>query len=220
MATAPERRSEGTTSEALAKVEILDPTGKKVGEHELDAAVFGVQVNVPLMHQVVTAGMAAQRAGTHSTKTRAEVSGGGKKPWRQKGTGRSRHGSSRSPIWVGGGIAHGPKPKDYEKKVPKKMKRLALLSALSDCAREGRITIVDGLSFSEPNTKEALGVLEGLKAEGLVLLVLATPDTMIEKSFRNLSQVHIAYAGNLGTHEILYADWVVFTKDAIAAVKP
>ncbi len=217
---ATERRPSDSPESTPVSVDVVDQTGKKVGEQELDAAVFGVQVNVPLMHQVVTAGMAAQRAGTHSTKTRAEVSGGGKKPWRQKGTGRSRHGSSRSPIWVGGGIAHGPKPKDYEKKVPKKMKRIALRSALSDRAREGRIAIVDGLSFSEPSTKEALGVLEGLKAEGLVLLVLATPAILVEKSFRNLSQVRIAYAGNLGTHEILYADWVIFTKDAIAAVKP
>jgi len=223
MASEPKPRSPGNASGEAGSVpsaNILDQTGKKVGEQELDAAVFGVKVNVPLMHQVVTAGMAAQRAGTHSTKTRAEVSGGGKKPWRQKGTGRSRHGSSRSPIWVGGGIAHGPKPKDYDKRVPKKMKRLALLSALTDRAGEGRITIVDGLSFDEPSTKEALGVLERLKADGLVLLVLAAPDIAIEKSFRNLSQVRVAYAGNLGTHEILYADWVVFTKDAIAAVKP
>jgi large subunit ribosomal protein L4 len=222
MAGEPKPRSTEKAGEAesVPSANVLDQAGKKVGEQELDAAVFGVKVNVPLMHQVVTAGMAAQRAGTHSTKTRAEVSGGGKKPWRQKGTGRSRHGSSRSPIWIGGGIAHGPKPRDYDKKVPKKMKRLALLSALTDRAREGRITIVDSLSFDEPSTKEALGVLERLKADGLVLLVLAAPDIAIEKSFRNLSQVHIAYAGNLGTHEILYADWVVFTKDAIAAVKP
>jgi large subunit ribosomal protein L4 len=214
------RESSESADGKVVSVEVLDQTGKKVGEQELDAAVFGAPVNVPLMHQVVTAGMAAQRAGTHSTKTRAEVSGGGKKPWRQKGTGRSRHGSSRSPIWVGGGIAHGPKPKDYDKRVPKKMKRIALRSALTDRAREGRIMVVDGLSFEAPSTKDALSVLEGLKADGLVLLVLAAPDELVEKSFRNLSQVRTAYAGNLGTHEILYADWVVFTKDALAAVKP
>lgn len=221
MASEPEQRTNPTDgTDSAPSVDVVDQTGKKVGSQELDAAVFGVKVNVPLMHQVVTAGMAAQRSGTHSTKTRAEVSGGGKKPWRQKGTGRSRHGSSRSPIWVGGGIAHGPKPRDYEKKVPKKMKRLALLSALTDRAGEGRIAIVDGLSFDEPSTKEALGVLQRINAEGLVLLVLAAPDTIVEKSFRNLSQVRVTYAGNIGTHEVLYADWVVFTKDAIAAVKP
>lgn len=203
----------------MATLEIRDQSGKKVGEHELDPAVFDVQVNVPLMHQVVTAGMAAQRAGTHSTKTRAEVSGGGKKPWRQKGTGRSRHGSSRSPIWVGGGISHGPKPRDYEQRVPKKMKRLALRSALTDRAREGRIVAVDALSFEAPSTKDALGVLEGLDAQGLVLLVLSGPDEVVQKSFRNLAHVRIAYPGNLGTHEVLYADWIVFTKDALEAVK-
>jgi large subunit ribosomal protein L4 len=203
----------------MASVEVRDQSGKKVGEQELDPAVFDVQVNVPLMHQVVTAGMAAQRAGTHSTKTRAEVSGGGKKPWRQKGTGRARHGSNRSPIWVGGGISHGPKPRDYEKRIPKKMKRLALVSALSDRAREGRIAVVDGLAFDAPSTKTALDVLEGLKMEGLVLLVLSEPDEVVQKSFRNLSHVHIAYSGNLGTHEVLYADWIVFTKAAIEGVR-
>lgn len=203
----------------MASVEVRDQTGKKVGEQELDPAIFDVQVNVPLMHQVVTAGLAAQRAGTHSTKTRAEVRGGGKKPWRQKGTGRSRHGSSRSPIWVGGGVSHGPKPRDYEKRVPKKMKRLALRGALTDRAREGRIAIVDALSFDSPSTKAAIDVLDGLKAEGLVLIVLAAPDEVVQKSFRNLSHVRIAYAGNLGTHEVLYADWVVFTKDALDGVK-
>ena len=218
MASAPE--SSASSEPEVLSVEVVDQTGKKVAEKQLDPAVFGAQVNVPLMHQVVTAGMAAQRSGTHSTKTRAEVSGGGKKPWRQKGTGRSRHGSSRSPIWVGGGIAHGPKPKDYGKRVPKKMKRLALRSALTDRAREGRIMVVEALSFEAPSTKDALGVLEGLKADGLVLLVLAAPEDTVEKSFRNLSQVRLAYAGNLGTHEVLYADWVVFTKDALEAVKP
>jgi large subunit ribosomal protein L4 len=203
----------------MASVEVRDQTGKKVGEQELDPAVFDVQVNVPLMHQVVTAGMAAQRSGTHSTKTRAEVSGGGKKPWRQKGTGRARHGSNRSPVWVGGGVAHGPKPRDHEKRVPKKMKRQALRSALTDRAREGRIAVVEGLSFDAPSTKDALGVLEGLKAEGLVLLVLTAPDPVVEKSFRNLPHVRIAFSGNLGTHEVLYADWVVFTKDALQGVK-
>ena len=204
----------------MASVEVRDQSGKKVGEQELDPAIFDVQVNVPLMHQVVTAGMAAQRAGTHSTKTRAEVSGGGKKPWRQKGTGRSRHGSSRSPIWVGGGISHGPKPRDYEKRVPKKMKRQALRGALTDRAREGRIVVVDALSFEGPSTKAAVEVLDGLKAEGLVLIVLDKPDEAVQKSFRNLSHVRIAYSGNLGTHEVLYADWVVFTKDALEGVKP
>jgi large subunit ribosomal protein L4 len=202
----------------MATVDVLDQDGKKVGSHELDPALFDVQVNVPAMHQVVTAGLAAQRAGTHSTKTRAEVRGGGRKPWRQKGTGRSRHGSNRSPIWVGGGVAHGPKPQDHSVRVPKKMKRLALRSALSDAARGGRIVVVEGLSFDEPSTKTALEVLESLQADGLVLLVLAEPDPAVEKSFRNLQHVRIIYAGNLGTHEVLYADRVLFTRAALEKV--
>jgi large subunit ribosomal protein L4 len=203
----------------MAPVDVLDQTGKKVGTHDLAADVFDVQVNVPVMHQVVAAGMAAQRSGTHSTKTRAEVTGGGRKPWRQKGTGRARHGSSRSPIWVGGGVAHGPKPKDYGKRVPKKMKRLAIRSALTDRAREGRIKVLDGLSFDAPSTKGAIDVLESIEAVGLVLLVLGRPEEVVEKSFRNLSHVRIAYPGNLGTYEVLAADWVVFTRDAVEAIK-
>lgn len=202
----------------MASVEVVDQSGKKVGQHDLDPAVFDVQVNVPVMHQVVTAGLAAQRAGTHSTKTRAEVSGGGRKPWRQKGTGRARHGSNRSPIWVGGGVAHGPKPTEYGNRVPKKMKRLALRSALTDRAREGRIKVVDGLSFEDPSTQEAASVLESLETDGLILLILAQPDAVVEKSFRNLRQVRVAYSGNLGTHEVLYADWVLFTKEALEAM--
>jgi large subunit ribosomal protein L4 len=204
----------------MASVDVLDQSGKKVGTHDLDAGVFDVQVNVPVMHQVVVAGMAAQRSGTHSTKTRAEVSGGGRKPWRQKGTGRARHGSTRSPIWVGGGVAHGPKPKEYGKRVPRKMKRLALRSALTDRAREGRIKVLEGLSFEAPSTKEALDVLESIDTGGLVLLVLDKPEIVVEKSFRNLSHVRIAYPGRLGTYEVLAADWVVFTRVAVEALKP
>lgn len=203
----------------MAKVQVQDPAGKKVGELELDPGVFDVKVSVPAMHQVVTAGLAAQRAGTHSTKTRAEVSGGGRKPWRQKGTGRARHGSIRSPIWVGGGVAHGPKPRDHSVRVPKKMKRLALRSALTETAREERIRIVEALSFDEPSTKRALDVLEALDLWGRVLVVLPEPHVTVEKSFRNLPNVRMCYPGNLGTHEVLYADWVLFTKDAIEAVK-
>jgi large subunit ribosomal protein L4 len=203
----------------MAKVQVQDPAGKRVGELELDPGVFDVKVSEPAMHQVVTAGLAAQRAGTHSTKTRAEVSGGGRKPWRQKGTGRARHGSIRSPIWVGGGVAHGPRPRDHSMRVPKKMKRLALRSALTETAREERIRVVEALSFDEPSTKRALDVLEALDLWGRVLVVLAAPDSTVEKSFRNLPNVRMCYPGNLGTHEVLYADWVLFTKDSIEAVR-
>jgi large subunit ribosomal protein L4 len=202
----------------MAKVQVQDHAGKPVGELELDPGVFDVKVSEPAMHQVVTAGLAAQRAGTHSTKTRAEVSGGGRKPWRQKGTGRARHGSIRSPIWVGGGVAHGPRPRDHSMRVPKKMKRLALRSALTETAREERIRVVEALSFDEPSTKRALDVLEAFDLWGRVLVVLAAPDSTVEKSFRNLPNVRMCYPGNLGTHDVLYADWVLFTKDAIEAV--
>jgi large subunit ribosomal protein L4 len=201
-------------------VDVLDRSGKKVGDHDLDPAVFDVEVNPQVMHQVVVAGMAAQRAGTHSTKTRAEVSGGGAKPWRQKGTGRARHGSNRSPIWVGGGVAHGPRPREYDKRVPKKMKRLALRSALTDRAREGRVKVVDSLDFDRPSTKEAVDVLESIEAQGLVLLVLDGPQEAVQKSFRNLSHVKMTTPARLGTYEVLAADWIVFTRAAVEAVKP
>jgi large subunit ribosomal protein L4 len=203
----------------MATVRVLDQSGKKVGEQELDPTVFDVEVNAPVMHQVMVAGQSTQRRGTHSTKTRAEVRGGGRKPWRQKGTGRARHGSIRSPIWVGGGVAHGPRPRDYAMRVNKKMKRLALRSALTARARDDRIRVVDELSFDEPSTKEALGVLSSLKVEGLVLLVVGDRDEVVEKSFRNLGDVKMVSSGGLGTYDVLAADWVVFTKSALEAVK-
>lgn len=204
----------------MASIPVHDQAGKKVGEQELDPAVFDAPVNVPVMHQVVVAGLAAIRRGTHSTKTRAEVSGGGRKPWRQKGTGRARHGSIRSPIWVGGGVAHGPKPGDHSMRVPKKMKRLALRSALSDRALEERIRVLEGLAFDAPKTKEAIAVLGSLETSGRILLVLAAPDDVVERSFRNLPYVRVTYPGKLATYEVLAADWLVFTKDALQQVKP
>jgi large subunit ribosomal protein L4 len=201
-------------------VDIVDGTGSKVGEHQLDPAIFDVEVNVPVMHQVVVAGAASQRAGTHSTKTRAEVRGGGKKPWRQKGTGRSRHGSIRSPIWVGGGIAHGPKPKDHSIRVNKKMRRLALRSALTDRARGGRIRVLEDISFDAPKTSEAASLLKALELEGRVLVVVTDRDENLEKSFRNIPTVKVDHPRNLSTFDALYADWLLFTKAALAEVKP
>ena len=201
-------------------VDVLDASGKKVGELQLDPAIFDVEVNVPVMHQVVVAGAAKQRAGTHSTKTRAEVRGGGKKPWRQKGTGRSRHGSTRSPVWVGGGVAHGPKPQDHSVRVNKKMRRLALRSALTDRARGGQIRVLDNLSFDAPKTAQAAELLRSLELEGRVLVVVTMLDENLEKSFRNLPNVKVDHPKNLSTYDTLYADWLVFTKDALEAVKP
>src|SRR5947207_5229023 len=200
----------------MAKVELLDREGKVVGDRDLPADRFEAKGNVPLMHQVVIAGLASLRAGTHSTKTRAEVRGGGKKPWRQKGTGRARQGSIRAPQWMGGGIAHGPKPRSYDMRVNRKMKRVALRSALSDAAQSGKLALVSGLSFEGPRTKDALGVLEAFGLEGAVLMVIAAPNDAVEKSFRNLPQVKIDYPGNLNTYDVLYADRVLLTTEALA----
>jgi large subunit ribosomal protein L4 len=195
----------------MAQVEVLDPTGGKAGTVELDDAVFGIEPNVPVMHQVVTAQLAARRAGTHSTKTRREVRGGGAKPWKQKGTGRARAGSSTVPQWRGGGVAMGPKPRDYSQRTPKKMKRLALHSALSDRNAEGKVLVVDDWGFGTPSTKSAVAALEAIGADGRVLVV--TDDPVTVKSFRNLTRAHVIAPSQLNVFDILVSDCVVFTKD-------
>jgi large subunit ribosomal protein L4 len=202
----------------MARFEVRDVQGNVVEERELPEALFGAPVNVAVMHQVVVAGLAAQRAGTQSTKTRAQVRGGGKKPWRQKGTGRARQGSIRSPQWMGGGVAHGPKPRSYEMRVNRKMKKAALRSALSDAAQSGKLALVSGLSFDGPRTKDALGVLEAFGLEGAVLLVIGARVEAVEKSFRNLPQVKIDYPGTLSTYDLLYADRVLMTTAALAVL--
>ena len=201
----------------MASIDVRDAAGKKAGSRELPDDLFAATVNVPLMHQVVVAGMAGLRAGTHATKTRGDVRGGGKKPWRQKGTGRSRQGSIRSPQWVGGGVAHGPTPRDHSQKVNKKMRRGALRSALTDALQSGKLAVVDELGWDEPKTKRATGVLESLELDGRVLVVLSAPTDSgaVEKSFRNLSNVRLTYAGGLGTYDVLRADRVLFTSDAL-----
>jgi large subunit ribosomal protein L4 len=205
----------------MAKVDVFDAKGMIAGKRELSADVFGSTVNVPLMHQVVAAGLAGLRRGTHSTKTRGEVSGGGRKPWRQKGTGRARQGSIRSPQWAGGGVAHGPKPADHSMRVNKKMKRGALRSALSDALSSGKLVIVDALAFDEPRTKRAAEVLAALELEGRVLLVLDEPTETgaVELSFRNIPTVKVAYAGGLGVYDVLLADRVVLTAAAVDALE-
>jgi large subunit ribosomal protein L4 len=201
----------------MASIEMRDVAGKKTGSRDLPAEIFESTVSVPLMHQVVVAGLAGIRAGTHSTKTRGEVRGGGRKPWRQKGTGRSRQGSIRSPQWVGGGVAHGPTTRDHAQKVNKKMRRGALRSALTDALQSGKLAVVDELAWDEPKTKQAVGVLDRFELAGRILLVLPVPTDSgaVEKSFRNLPNVKIAYAGGLGTYDVLLADRVLFTSDAI-----
>jgi large subunit ribosomal protein L4 len=199
----------------MASIDVLDAAGSKSGTRDLPASLFEAPVSVPLMHQVVIAGLAGIRAGTHSTKTRGEVRGGGRKPWRQKGTGRSRQGSIRSPQWVGGGVAHGPQPHGHELRVNKKMKRGALRSALTDALQSGKLAVVDELSFDAPKTAEAAKVLTSLELTGKVLLVLPEPQDTVERSFRNLSAVRVAYAPSIGVYEVLAADRVLFTAAAL-----
>jgi large subunit ribosomal protein L4 len=205
----------------MAKIDVLDATGKKSGSRDLRSDLFEADVNVPLMHQVVVAGLAGLRAGTHSTKTRGEVSGGGKKPWRQKGTGRARQGSIRSPQWVGGGISHGPQPHGHEMRVNKKMKKGALRGALTDTLRSGKLAVVSELGLDEPKTGKAVELLEAIGLNGKVLVVLQEPSdsAVVEKSFRNLKNVKVSYAGGLGVYDLLLADRVLFTSAALDALE-
>jgi len=203
----------------MATVTVKTPAGADAGSIELDATTFGIEPNVPVMHQVVTAQLAARRAGTQSTKTRAEVSGGGAKPFKQKGTGRARAGSTRSPNWIGGGVALGPKPRSYAQKTPKKMIKLALRSALSDRASEGKVIVVDEWNFASPSTKGAVAALAALGIEGKVLLVLDRLDVAAWKSFRNLGEVHIIETAELNTYDVLVSDFVVFTKSTLPNVE-
>ena len=203
-------------------VDVRSPAGATVGTVDLPPAVFGIQPNMPVMHQVVTAQLAAARSGTHSTKSRAEVSGGGSKPWRQKGTGRARQGSTRSPHWRGGGVAHGPQPRSYRQRTPKKMVWLALRSALSDRAADGMVAVVDGWGFTAPKTKEAQAALRALGSDEWerVLLVLGRDDEVAWKSFRNLGErVALVTVDELNAYDVLVADRVVFTRATLEAVR-
>jgi large subunit ribosomal protein L4 len=189
--------------------------GKSKGEVTLEATVFGIEPNVPVLHQVVTAQLAAARSGSHSTKTRSEVRGGGRKPWRQKGLGRARHGSIRSPSWVGGGVAHGPKPRDYSQRTPKKMKRLALRSALSARAADGQIRVVEGFDWDVPKTKRAIELLSAMDVGGKVLVVLDHSDSVAYLSLRNVPNVVVNDQPN--PYDVLWADTVVFTSGTLGA---
>lgn len=185
----------------------------------LDPAIFGIEPNMPVMHQVVTAQLAARRAGTQSTKTRAEVSGGGAKPWKQKGTGRARQGSIRAPQWRGGGVAHGPKPRSYRQRTPKKMIRLALHSALSDRAAENRVLVIESWGWDAPSTKAAKAALGSLGVQGRALVVLRREDQAIARSFRNLVDVHLIEPGELNTYDVLNNDYILFTADTLPATQ-
>jgi large subunit ribosomal protein L4 len=206
------------------KLDVKSTTGGAAGSVTVPEDLFGITPNTAVMHQVVTAQLASARAGTQSTKTRAEVAGGGAKPWRQKGTGRARQGSIRAPHWRGGGIAHGPKPRSYAQRTPKKMIRLALRSALSDRASDGKVLVVDEWSFDVPRTKDALEVLGalGLRTKGerddRVLLVVDPTDENTWKSFRNLGRrVQLVTPNELNTYDVLVNDWLVFSKPTLEA---
>ncbi|HVC70180.1 MAG TPA: 50S ribosomal protein L4 [Acidimicrobiales bacterium] len=185
--------------------------GTVIEQVVLAPEIFGIVPNTAVLHQVVTAQLASARAGTQSTKTRAEVAGGGAKPFRQKGTGRARQGSTRSPQWVGGGIALGPKPRSYRQRTPKKMIRLALYSALSDRAAEGRIALIDEWSFAVPKTRDAVAALGALELQGRVLVVLGPEDGIADRSLANLQNVQTLQVAELNAYDILRSDWVVFT---------
>jgi large subunit ribosomal protein L4 len=199
-------------SVAIQNVNGTTASGNSV---ELDAEMFGVQPNVPVMHQVVTAQLAKRRAGTQSTKTRAEVSGGGKKPFKQKGTGNARQGSIRAPHYSGGGVALGPKPRKYDQKTPKKMIKLALRSALSDRANEGKVVVIDGWGFDGPSTKAAVAALGTLGLTGSTLIVHRREDLDTVKSFRNLQHVQLIEVGELNAYDVLCNETIVFTTDTL-----
>ena len=202
-------------SETLT-VDVVDTAGKKAGTAELPGEVFDAQTNIPLIHQVVVAQLAAARQGTHDTKNRGEVRGGGKKPYKQKGTGRARQGSTRAPQFAGGGVVHGPTPRDYSQRTPKKMKAAALRGALSDRARAGRVHVVTGFGVDEaPSTKAAVSVLDQLSGRKHVLVVVERADELAWKSLRNVERVHLLVADQLNTYDVLVSDDVVFTQGAL-----
>ena len=197
-------------------VDVIDLEGKKAGSVVLPGSIFDVPTNIPLMHQVVVAQLAAARQGTHATKTRGDVAGGGKKPFRQKGTGNARQGSIRAPHFTGGGVVHGPQPRDYDQRPPKKMKQGALRSALSDRARADRIHVVTALFEGEkPSTKAALAALRAIVEDRQALVVLERGNELTALSLRNVPEVHVLWADQLNTYDVLDADDIVFTQAAL-----
>ena len=199
----------------MAKIEIKDTAGKKVGSADLAAGVFGIEPNTFAVHQVVRSQLAARRAGTHSTLTRGKVSGGGKKPWRQKGTGRARQGSTRSPQWAGGGVVFGPHPRSYGFKVPNKVVKLAMRSALSAKLAEGVLYVIDGFGLEDPSTKKAAEVLKALGITGRVTIVVADDDINAMLSLRNLDKVRVIAASEANTYDLVDNASLLFTKPAL-----
>ncbi|HHW54484.1 MAG: 50S ribosomal protein L4 [bacterium] len=203
----------------MPKVAVYNIEGQQVGEIELADTVFGAEVNEAAIKQVVDMQLANRRRGTASTKGRGEVRGGGRKPWRQKGTGRARHGSRRSPIWRGGAVIFGPKPRDYSFTVPKKLKRTALRSALSAKVAAGELTVLEGLEFDTPRTKRMVEILRNLQISGKALIVTGLPDLKVAKSARNIPGVKSLPVNNLNVYDLLLHERLVLTKDAVAKVE-
>ena len=203
----------------MASIAVKNSSGKAAGNVDVADELFAVEPNVPVMHQVVTAQLAGRRAGTQSTKTRAEVSGTGKKPFNQKGTGGARQGSTRAPHFKGGGIAHGPKPRSYTQRTPRKMIRLALASALSDRNSSGHVVVIDSWGLTTPSTKDALKALTALGVEGRVMVVVSPSEEVAIKSFRNVTEVQLTLVGELNAYDVLCNDWIVFSKDSLPIAK-
>lgn len=203
----------------MASIEVKNTSGKKVSDTELSASVFGIEPNMHAMHEVVRAQRAARRAGTHSTLTRGQVRGGGKKPWRQKGTGRARQGTIRAPQWAGGGTVFGPHPRSYAFKVPSKVVKLAMRSALSAKAADGELVVVDAFSFEKPCTKEAVAILKSLDLNGRITLVIADDDINTYLSFRNIPAVRVLAASEANTYDFIDNKALVFTSAALSRIE-
>ncbi len=203
----------------MAKIEMKNADGKKAASIEVADSMFGITPNIPVMHQVVVAQLAHRRSGTQSTKTRSEVRGGGKKPFKQNGTGNARQGSIRAPHFSGGGVALGPKPRKYSQRTPKKMIQLALRSALSDRMSENKVVVVEDWGFAAPSTKAASAAISALGMSGRVMIVLERKDESAWKSFRNLTDVHVLSTPELNAYDILCNDWIVFTKASLPAME-
>lgn len=203
----------------MASIEVKNTSGKKVSDTELSASVFGIEPNMHAMHEVVRAQRAARRAGTHSTLTRGQVRGGGKKPWRQKGTGRARQGTIRAPQWAGGGTVFGPRPRSYAFKVPSKVVKLAMRSALSAKAADGELVVVDAFSFEKPCTKEAAAILKSLDLNGRITLVIADDDINTYLSFRNIPAVRVLAASEANTYDFIDNKALVFTSAALSRIE-
>jgi large subunit ribosomal protein L4 len=203
----------------MPKVDVLNVSGQRVGDMELSDSIFGIEVNEAVLHQVVKAQLANKRQGTQSAKTRSEVRGGGRKPWRQKGTGRARAGTIRSPLWTGGGVVFAPKPRDYRQVVPKKVRRLAMKSALSSKVADKEIVVLDQLVMDAPKTKEMVAILNNIDAGKKVLLVLPEKNENVERSAKNIPNVKSILVNTLNVYDILKYDKLVLTKDAVSRVE-